>query len=255
VTATSPSPLPPSDLRVAAVQMQCAPADVKANLAEHLRLAQGAVAAGAALVVFPELSVTGYELGSIAADDRLTLTPDDPRLDRLHALAVDTGTTLVLGAPVRVPSGLALAALALRPTGGETVVYAKTHLHGDERALFAPGSGPLLVDVHGWGVALGVCFDAAVPEHAAAARDLGATLYAVGGLYTTGQEGRIDDQLAGRARENRVHTLLAQHAGTAGPFTACGGSGVWAPDGTSVVQLGAGHPDLAVATLAAPTVP
>jgi predicted amidohydrolase len=36
--------------------------DVQANLAEQLRLTQIAASEGAQIVVFPELSLTGYEL-------------------------------------------------------------------------------------------------------------------------------------------------------------------------------------------------
>src|ERR1041385_7750009 len=50
--------------RSIAVAQTCPVAgDVKANLDEHFRLARLAATEGAQIVVFPELSLTGYELG------------------------------------------------------------------------------------------------------------------------------------------------------------------------------------------------
>jgi predicted amidohydrolase len=50
-------------LRTIAVAQTCpVEGDVQANVEQHLRLAEAAAAEGARIVVFPELSLTGYEL-------------------------------------------------------------------------------------------------------------------------------------------------------------------------------------------------
>jgi predicted amidohydrolase len=50
-------------LLIAAAQPACTPRDIRANALEHARIFR---AAGARLVAFPELSLTGYELDSDA---------------------------------------------------------------------------------------------------------------------------------------------------------------------------------------------
>ena len=69
---------------------QCAPAlgAFKRNLAMHLETIERARAAGARLVVFPELSLTGYALGQVAED--VSMSADDPRLTALSALVPQT---------------------------------------------------------------------------------------------------------------------------------------------------------------------
>ena len=59
---------------------QCAPAlgAVKRNLDMHEKWIARARAAGARLVVFPELSITGYYLKDLAAD--VACAADDPQL-------------------------------------------------------------------------------------------------------------------------------------------------------------------------------
>jgi NAD+ synthase (glutamine-hydrolysing) len=57
--------------------------DVQANLEKHLALAEQAHQAGADLLVFPELSLTGYVLQDLASAVAHKPEPDDPIFNRL----------------------------------------------------------------------------------------------------------------------------------------------------------------------------
>ncbi|HZD71391.1 MAG TPA: nitrilase-related carbon-nitrogen hydrolase, partial [Actinomycetes bacterium] len=59
---------PAGPLTVAAGQAACAALDVHANVAAAADLVRRAADHGADLLVLPELFLTGYELGAIAAD-------------------------------------------------------------------------------------------------------------------------------------------------------------------------------------------
>ncbi len=235
---------------MAAAQFECAAGDVVGNVAVHVALTEQAGSLGVELLVFPELSLTGYELELIATRRDLTCSVDDARLDPLLDVAARTEVTLVVGAPVSLPAGRALAALVISPHRPGIQACAKSHLHGREPGLFVSGVGPAVIDVATWRVGLGICFDAAVPEHAATARSLGADVYAVGALYTVGQERRLADHMSDRARHNGLYAVLGQHVGSTGVGAACGGAGVWGPDGSPMTQLGAKSTGIAVADLA-----
>ncbi len=84
---------------VAVAQTRPVRGDVPANLDEHVRLALLAAAEGAQVVVFPELSLTGYELDLA---EKLAFTEADPRLMPLLDLAHSSGMILVVGAPRKV---------------------------------------------------------------------------------------------------------------------------------------------------------
>lgn len=90
---------PRADLRIAAVQCTAAPADVAGNALEHARWIEAAAAGGAGVVLFPELSVTGYEPDLIDLH-RLSVRPDDPRLDPIRRACRDLGVRALIGAPV-----------------------------------------------------------------------------------------------------------------------------------------------------------
>jgi predicted amidohydrolase len=230
----------------AVAQLAAVPGDVGANVAAHVGLVERAGAAGAALVVFPELSLTGYELERIAAEPQLALRPDDPRLAPLREACVAAGTTAVAGAPVDGE----LAAIVLHGDGRAPDVYGKQNLDGPERDVFRAGTRTVVVEAGGRRVGLGICVDANHPEHAAAAAAAGAEVYAAGVIFKRGTEARMAANAAARARETGMWVLFAQPSGVAGPFDTTGGSGIWAPGGEPVVRLGAEAPAIGVAELA-----
>jgi predicted amidohydrolase len=75
------------DLRLALAQTAPRLGMINENIAEHLRHAKAAKQAGAKLVIFPELSLTGYLLLDQAAD--LAMRADDARLAELLELSKD----------------------------------------------------------------------------------------------------------------------------------------------------------------------
>ncbi|MEU4744549.1 carbon-nitrogen hydrolase family protein [Actinosynnema sp. NPDC023658] len=226
------------ELVVAVAQHAPVPGDV----AENARRAAATVAdaAGARLLLFPLLSLTGYDLDRLA-EPTCWVTPDDPRLDVVREACRAHGVTAVVGAAWLGADGRRLlASVALSPDGGVEVV-GKQYPSRAERELFEPGGSFLVLDVDGWRVALAVCFDAAAPEHALEVARRGADVYAVSALYTEGQERRLDVHPAARAMDHRLYALVANLAGAGPGWRSCGGSGVWHPDGRRLVEAGGGQ--------------
>jgi predicted amidohydrolase len=245
---------PASGLTVAAGQAACAALDVAANTATAVDLLHRAADQGARLLVLPELWLTGYELPDIAADpDRRTIAPDDPRLDPLAAACADTGTTVVVGAPTRATDSgeLRISALVLDRAGRRAAQYDKQHVTPRERAHgFTAGAGGCTLDLDGWRLGLGICWDLGFPEHARAAALDGCHGYLVGAMLGRGSGARERAvRLPARALDNTCYVLLANHSGPSGPYLGCGGSGAWNPDGTLQSDAGEADPGIAVAFL------
>jgi len=138
------------------------------NLARHHDLLRDARAAGAGLVVFPELGLTGYLLQDLAAEVAIRL--DDPRLAELAA-GTDGLSAVVSFVEESADHRLFIAA-ALLEDGEVRHVHRKLFLptYGlfDERRFFAAGdvlrAAPSRLGV---GVGLSVCEDfwhLAVPQ-------------------------------------------------------------------------------------------
>jgi predicted amidohydrolase len=216
--------------------------DVAANAATH---AAAVRAAGARVVVFPELSLTGYEL------DAPPVTVDDPRLDPLVAACAETGTVALAGAPVADAGGSAFIAMLAVDGTGATVAYRKMWLGGAEPARFATGTAPSVLDVDGWRLGLGICKDTGIPEQAAATAALGIDAYVAGVLELEEDAAVLDARARRIAAEHRVWVAMASFAGSTGGGygRTAGRSGIWTPDGAVAAQAGAEVGGIARATL------
>jgi predicted amidohydrolase len=248
------SGLPARPLTLAAGQAACAALDIAANVATAADLVRRAAGAGAALLVLPELFLTGYELPAIRSDpDRLTLARGDARLDPLSSACAEAGVAVVVGAPTRAPdsAGFHISVLVLGRDGRFAAQYDKQHATTRERAAgVLPGSTGCTLTVDGWRLGLGICADSGVPEHARAAALDGCHAYLVSALFDRGDGvHRRNTRMPARALDNTSYVVLADHIGPTGPYVATGHSAAWNPDGPPLADAGTADPGLALARL------
>ncbi len=186
---------------------------------------------GAQLLVFPELSLIGYEL-EIAREH--VVRPDSAELGPLRELAMRARMTVTAGAPVRNDRGeLHIAALVVRPDG-TVLTHTKVHVHSSEEHVFAHGPGGPVLAIGEATVGLGICADASHPEHAAEAAARGANVYAVGVMIEEEAYVRKAALLRNYAREHSMAVLLANYSGSTGGWASAGKSALWAEDGEIV---------------------
>ena len=112
------------DVRVALAQTEPRLGDVDANLDVHLETVERAREGGADLVVFPELSLTGYVLRDQVAD--LAEPVDGPRLARLAEASRDID--VVVGFAEDGPGHRFHNAAAYLASGRVVHVHRKVHL-------------------------------------------------------------------------------------------------------------------------------
>ena len=227
-------------MRIAVAQPRCVARDVAANALEH---AAAVRAAGARVVVFPELSLTGYEL------DAPVVAPDDPALAPLVSACASAGSVALAGAPV---AGDHIATLRIDADGVE-VAYRKMWLGGDERARFVAGSDPVVLDVDGCRLGLGICKDTGVAEHSAMTAALGIDVYVAGLVHDESELGEQEARAARIAASTGAHVAFASAAGPFGGGYArtAGCSAVWAPSGAVLAQADAAAGSVAVADVPA----
>ena len=230
-------------LRVASAQAVAEPGDIQRNVATAVRLISEASAQGAALVVFPELFLCCYDLGLLRRDpDRCDIGPDDGRLDPLRDACRATSTAAVVGASIRAAGTRTISALVIDGAGEVVGRYDKQHLDHTELDLFRPGQTAGAVDIAGWKLAFGICYDATFPEHARAAALAGAHGY----LCPSSHRERSVVHAA-RAFENTMYVALSNHLGEADGRRLCGHTAIYDPEGRIVADAGADEEGLAVA--------
>jgi predicted amidohydrolase len=212
-------------LSVAVAQPGCVVGDVAANASAH---AAAVGDARARVVIFPELSLTGYTLDAPPVDLA------DPVLGPLVDACGAAGSMALVGAPVAEGDGRrSIAALAVTARGA-VVAYRKTCLGGAEPAWFVPGPGPRVWEVDGWRLGLGICKDTGVASHVDATAALGIDLYVAGLVH--GPDELVEQDLRGVRIAARVGVpvAFASAAGPAGPDygATAGHSTIWSERGT-----------------------
>jgi predicted amidohydrolase len=234
----------PGPLSVAAAQPRCVAHDVAANARAHAAAIRGA---GARVVVFPELSLTGYELDAAPVD------PADPRLAPITEACARTGTVALAGAPVAGPDGTGnavyIAVLAFDGPAAPAVAYRKMYLGDEEATRFTPGSEPREITVDGWRLGLAVCKDTGVPAHAAATAALGVDAYLAGTVKGRDEAALQHERARAIATRHRLWVAVASFAGpTGGGYDQTAGrSGIWSPDGILAAGTGPRPGDVASA--------
>lgn len=229
-------------LTVAVAQPPVASLDVAGNAETQAAVVREA---GARVVVFPELSLTGYEL------DAPVIGVDDVRLAPLVTACSETGTLALVGAPVSDAAQRRYIAMLAVDGGGVRVAYRKVWLGGEEPRHFTPGGGVAAIDVDGRRLGLAICKDTGIPEHAAETAALGIDGYVAGVAEHAADAAVLDERSRRIAADHGVWVAIASFAGpTGGGFTQTAGrSSIRAPDGRTVARAEIFPGQIARATL------
>jgi len=205
--------------------------DLVGNVERHAAMVR---TTAARVVVFPELSLTGYRLDADVVD------PDDERLEPLVSACAATGAIALVGAPTAGQRGQDHLSVLAVDGDGARVVYHKLYLGGDEPDRFEPGSEPAVLDVDGWRLGLAVCRDTGVPEHAARTAALRISGYVAGVCEHAADEAIIAERASRIVADHGVWVAVASFAGSTGhgydPAAGC--SGIWASAGRAVDRAG-----------------
>ncbi|UZJ58714.1 carbon-nitrogen hydrolase family protein [Pseudomonas sp. KU26590] len=223
-----------TNLVMCAAQYCSVAGDINVNIDRHLHIMRRAVEHGVQFLLFPELSLTGYEPTLARA---LAQTPDAECLQPLRELAAQSGMTTVVGLPLRQPGSenILMGALVLAADGSQSV-YTKQHLHPGEEAVFSAGEGGALVDIGAEQIALSVCADVTQASHAQAAAQAGADVYASSVLISHEGYARDTALLQGYASAHSMGVLMANHGGPSGGWACAGRSAFWSAGGRLVVS-------------------
>lgn len=155
-----PERRPNQPIRVAVAQFAPRLGDVPANLETHKRIISEATTQGADLVVFPELSLTGYFLRDLVSD--VALKPGGEQIK--HLSDVSKQTSVVFGFVEESSRNLLYNAATWLEGGQVKHVHRKAYLptYGmfDERRYFAAGNRMQCFDTRLGRVGVLICEDA-----------------------------------------------------------------------------------------------
>ena len=227
---------------VAVCQVGTRPGAVEDNLVELTVATAEAAAAGAGVVVLPELAPGGYVLDERV--DELAEPLDGPSVAALRSLAAHHEVVLVAGFAERDGDRLYNSAVVIDADGALSAHYRKLHLFGQEKRWFEPGDRGLPVAETAIGrVAVCVCYDLRFPEVARLAALRDAALLAVPTAWIGGFDRSaaappaLCAQATGalvQANLNQVYIACASQCGRPGDHEFLGNSLIADPYGEPV---------------------
>lgn len=218
-------------MKICAAQTKPVKGDIQRNIDNHIKLIELAVSNGADTIIFPELSLTGYEPG---LSGELATTQDDCRFDDFQKISDTRQITIGVGVPVENNEHICIGMVIFQPHRARQT-YTKKYLHPDEEEFFISGqNAAVLTDT---GIALAICYELSVPEHAESAFKSGSEIYIASvAKFANGIEKAVD-RLSEIANKYSMTVLMSNCIGKCDGHECAGKTSVWNKKGMLTGQL------------------
>lgn len=221
-------------MKIAIVQFKPIKGDIERNKEIHIFHIKKAIEHDARLVVFPELSLTGYEPGLAS---QLATNAYDNRLDYFQKISNENHVSIGIGLPTRNGGDLNISMIIFQPDK-ERTTYSKQFLYPTEVSIFTAGNNPLVLKIDNEIIAPAICFELSNKEHNEfAARNL-ATVYMASVLNSVEGVDSDLEKLGLIAAKYRMVTFMVNYIGESGGYQCAGKSTVWNEKGEIIQQLG-----------------
>lgn len=229
---------PLSTLRVVAAQP--AVTDLVSTVRSHARIID---VAEADLVVFPELSLTGYRF------DASPISPvrDTDLLEPITTACARTGAVAVAGAPAEYLRSTVIAMLRIDGSG-VSIAHIKSTLGGAEPEHFAPGPGPSVIDVKRWRIGLAICKETGDMSYTRSLAAEGVDVYACGVVHHDHELGEQERRARLIAAACDAPVVMASFAGSTGEgySSTAGRSTIWSAAGSPLASASDAPGDYAI---------
>lgn len=233
-------------MKIAVAQIDCTPGEIGSNLRKIREFVLRAKKGGADLIVFPEMSDTGYSMPVI---QKHASSWTEGAVPRLEQMAEELSIAIICGVSEREENHIYNAQIFIE-AGGEIVdSYRKTHLVTaaplDERPVFTAGDQLASCAARGFTFGLTICYDLRFPEVARKlAVEQNANVLINSSAWPFPRMEHLRVLALARAMENQAYVVLANRVGTDDGVTFCGSSAIIDPYGVVVAGASADREEL-----------
>ena len=220
-------------MKICVAQTRPVKGDIKANIEHHKKLIDLAISNGADTIIFPELSITGYE--PLLAKE-LATTPGDNRFDDFQRISNTRQVTIGVGVPAKNIAGICISMILFQPHQSRQT-YSKKYLHSDEEPFFVSGENSISLSGNQANIALAICYEISIPEHSENAYKNGAGIYIASVAKTKNGVEKAIDTLSHIARKYSMTVLMSNSVGYCDNFYSAGNTSAWNIQGELLGQL------------------
>lgn len=220
-------------MKICVAQTRPVKGDIKANIEHHKKLIDLAISNGGDTIIFPELSITGYE--PLLAKE-LATTPGDNRFDDFQRISNTRQVTIGVGVPTKNIAGTCISMILFQPHQSRQT-YSKKYLHSDEEPFFVSGENCISLSGNQANIALAICYEISIPEHSENAYKNGAGIYIASVAKTKNGVEKAIDTLSHIARKYSMTVLMSNSVGYCDNFYSAGNTSAWNIQGELLGQL------------------
>lgn len=241
------------NFKVALAQISCKQGDKTENIRKIEENVTHAKTQGAKLVIFPELSLTGYTLRDQAYE--LAETIPGPSTSVLEEMAKKANVHIIIGMPElseKTQSTIYNTAVLVGPNGfiGKyRKMYLPTHSVFEEKRYFRPGYQTAAFDTKLGKIGLIICYDVFFPEVSRLTRLKGAQLIVCISASPAIRRAFFETLTAARAIENTAFLAYVNLVGIEDGLQFWGGSRLIGPNGKAIVKAKYDKEDLVIGEL------
>ncbi len=221
-------------MKICVAQIKPLTGDIQVNIQRHKLLIDLALSNGANTIIFPELSIAGYEP---KLSKELATNEDDSRFDDFQEISDTKQITIGIGMPVKRDEGILISMIIFQPHKPRDT-YSKQHIHPDEEPYFIKGPGAAgLIDK----MALAICYELSIPEHSERAYKGSAEVYIASVAKTLAGVERAAKSLSDIATKYSMIVLMSNCIGQGDGVEFAGRSSIWNAQGLLLAQLDDKH--------------
>ena len=221
-------------MKIAIAQIEALKGDIERNLNKHVAFIDEALKQNVDLIMFPELSLTGYE-PELAKN--LATHSEDSRLDALQTRSDQQNIIICAGLPTKLDEKLFISMVIFQPYK-QRITYSKQYLYPTEVDVFTPGNTPCVIAAGSQEiVAPAICYELSNAAHAENAQRMDATVYMASVLDSVGGVDADSQRLSQIASTYKMITFMSNYVGCSGGYKCAGKSSVWNSDGQLLAQL------------------
>ena len=236
--------------KIALAQIACKRADKKENLKKIENFVEKAKNQSADLIVFPELSLTGYVVRDQIYELAETIPGSSTQV--IEKIAEKTQTYIVFGIPElseKTQATIYNTAVLVGPKGyiGKyRKMYLPTHSVFEEKRYFRPGYQAVAFDTEIGKIGLIICYDIFFPEVSRLTRLKGAQLIVCISASPAVRKTFFEILTAARAIENTAFLAYVNLVGIENGLQFWGGSRLIAPNGKVLAKAKYDEEDLVI---------
>ncbi len=220
-------------MKIALAQLASVGGKVLVNIKKHIQFIEKCAAYDATLIVFPELSITGYE-PTVAK--KLAKKSDDPQWDIFQELAIKYNIVISIGMPTISSRGICISNLYFSPNTPRQV-YSKRYLHEDEKPYFISGIHSHFIEIGNEKIAPAICYESLLSHHIEAAHSQGTKIYLANVAKPQSGIDKAEDYFPVVARKYQMTILMVNTIGKSDDFISVGKSAIWNTQGEKIGLL------------------